>query len=102
MSDAGDAPPPAATGDELARDRQRRHARRAGMYVQAILTVGLLVVIVALLLANRRTVRVSWIVGSSRQSGIWIVLVTAILGWLLGIFTSILFRHRTRRRRTDS
>jgi uncharacterized integral membrane protein len=68
------------------------------MYLQAILTVGLVIVIVALLLANRRTVRVSWVVGSSRQSVVWIVLVTAILGWLLGIFTSILFRHRTRRR----
>jgi hypothetical protein len=25
--------------------------------------------------------------------------VTAILGWLLGIFTSVLIRHRTRRSR---
>ena len=99
MSDAGDALPPVETGEELPRDRQRRHARRAGMYVQAILTAALVVVIVALLLANRRTVRVSWVVGSSRQSVVWIVLVTAILGWLLGICTSILFRHRTRRRR---
>ena len=74
----------------------RRHARRAGMYVQAVLFVALFVVIVALLLANRRTVEVSWVVGSSRQSVVWIVLVTAILGWLLGIFTSVLFRHRTR------
>ena len=99
MRDAGDTPPPVAAGEELPRDRAHRHARRAGMYVQAILTVGLLVVIVALLLANRRTVRVSWVVGSSRQSVVWIVLGTAILGGLLGLFTSILFRHRTRRRR---
>jgi uncharacterized integral membrane protein len=67
------------------------------MYFQAVLAVALLVAIVALLLANRRTVEVSWVVGSSRQSVIWIVLVTAILGWLLGIFTSVLIRHRTRR-----
>jgi uncharacterized integral membrane protein len=66
------------------------------MYIHAVLVVVLLVVIVALLLANRRTVEVSWVVGSSRQSVIWVVLVTAILGWLLGIFTSVLFRHRTR------
>ena len=43
------------------------------------LVVALFVVIVALLLANRRTVEVSWVVGSSRQSVVWIVLVTAIL-----------------------
>ena len=66
------------------------------MYVQAVLVVALFVVIVALLLANRRSVEVSWVVGSSRQSVVWIVLVTAILGWLLGIVTSVLFRHRTR------
>ncbi len=66
------------------------------MYFQAALTVTLLVVILALLLENRRAVEVSWVVGSSRQSVIWIVLVTAILGWLLGIFTGALFRHRTR------
>jgi uncharacterized integral membrane protein len=78
-------------------ERRQRHTRRAGMYVQAILAVALLLAIVALLLANRRTVEVSWVFGSSRQSVIWIVLVTAILGWLLGIFTSVLIRHRTRR-----
>ena len=82
--------------EELSHERNRRHARRAGMYFQAVLFVALFVVIVALLLANRRTVEVSWVVGSSRQSVVWIVLVTAILGWLLGIFTSVLFRHRTR------
>ena len=86
--------PPIA--EELSRDRTRRHARRAGMYVQAVLAVTLLVVIVALILANRRTVTVSWVVGSSRQSVVWIVLVTAVLAWLLGMFTSILFRRRTR------
>jgi uncharacterized integral membrane protein len=82
--------------EELSHERTRRHARRAGMHVQAVLVVALFVVIVALLLANRRTVEVSWVVGSSQQSVVWIVLVTAILGWLLGIFTSVLFRHRTR------
>ena len=69
------------------------------MYFQAVLAVALLAAIVALLLANRRTVEVSWVIGSSRQSVIWIVLVTAVLGWLLGIFTSVLIRHRTRRAR---
>jgi uncharacterized integral membrane protein len=67
------------------------------MYIHAVIAVALCVVILALLVANSGTVKVSWVVGSSRQSLIWIVLVTAILGWLLGIFTSVLFRHRTRR-----
>ena len=88
-----------SSAEEPARERRQRHARRAGMYFQAVLAVALLTAIVALLLANGRTVEVSWVIGSSRQSVIWIVLVTAILGWLLGIFTSVLIRHRTRRAR---
>jgi uncharacterized integral membrane protein len=67
------------------------------MYIHAVVAVALCVMILALLFANSGTVKVSWVVGSSRQSLVWIVLVTAILGWLLGIFTSVLFRHRTRR-----
>jgi uncharacterized integral membrane protein len=56
----------------------------------------LLVIIVALVAANTRHVKVSWLFGSSRQSLVWIVLVSAILGWLLGIVTSVIFRRRTR------
>jgi uncharacterized integral membrane protein len=67
------------------------------MYLHAIVIIVLLAAITALLLANRRTVRVSWVFGSTDQSVVWIVLVTAILGWFLGVFTSAWFRHRTRR-----
>jgi uncharacterized integral membrane protein len=54
--------------------------------------------VVALAVANTRSVKVSWVVGSTQQSLVWIILITAILGWLLGIVTSVIFRHRTRRR----
>jgi uncharacterized integral membrane protein len=71
---------------------------RSAVSLHAILTIVVLVVIIALLLANTRTVEVSWVFGSTRQPLVWIVLVTAILGWLLGIFTSMLFRHRRAQR----
>jgi hypothetical protein len=29
---------------------------------------------------------------------VWIILASAVLGWLLGIVTSVVFRLRTRRR----
>jgi uncharacterized integral membrane protein len=57
----------------------------------------LLVVLVALIIANTRRVEVSWVLGSTRQSLVWIILVAAIAGWLSGIVTSVLFRRRTRR-----
>ena len=93
MSDSHDAVP---VVEESPRERSRRHTRRAGLYLHALVTTALLIVIVALLLANNRRVTVSWVVGESDQSLVWIVLVTAVLGWLLGIVTSVLFRHRTR------
>lgn len=76
----------------------RRHARRTWLYTWAGALVALLVILSALVVANTRTVEVSWVFGSTRQSLVWIILVAAILGWLLGIVTSVIFRFRTRRR----
>jgi uncharacterized integral membrane protein len=61
--------------------------------------VALLVVLVALVVANTRQVKLSWVVGTGHASVVWIILAAAVLGWLLGIFTSIVFGLRTRRRR---
>jgi uncharacterized integral membrane protein len=56
------------------------------------------VILIALVVANTRSVKVSWVFGSTRQSLVWIILFSAILGWLLGIVTSVIFRFRTRRK----
>jgi uncharacterized integral membrane protein len=84
-----EAQPPTAPGREPALE-----TRRSRLSLHAFLTIVVLVAIIALLLANTRSVEVSWVFGSSHQPLVWIVLVTAILGWLLGIFTAMLFRHR--------
>ena len=76
----------------------RRHARRTWLYTWAAALVALVVVLVALAVANTRKVEVDWVFGSTRQSLVWIILVAGILGWLLGIATSVIFRFRTRRR----
>jgi uncharacterized integral membrane protein len=83
---------------EPRRDSLRRHGRRTRLYVWAVALVGLLVILIALIVANTRSVKVSWVLGSTRQSLVWIILVAAILGWLAGIVTSVVFRVRTRRR----
>ncbi|MDQ3894996.1 MAG: LapA family protein [Actinomycetota bacterium] len=75
----------------------RRRARRAWLYTWTGALVALLVILIALVVANTRKVEVSWVFGSTRQSLVWIILVTGIVGWLLGIVTSIVFRFRTRR-----
>jgi uncharacterized integral membrane protein len=83
---------------EPRRDSLRRHGRRTWLYTWASALVALLVILIALVAANTGRVKVSWVLGSTRQSLVWIILVTAILGWLLGIVTSMIFQFRTRRR----
>jgi uncharacterized integral membrane protein len=79
--------------------RLRRHGHRTGLYAWAFALVALLVIVIALALANTRQVKISWLLGTSHASLVWIILAAAVLGWLLGITTSVIFRLRTRRRR---
>jgi uncharacterized integral membrane protein len=94
--------PPALEPAEPRGARLRRHGHRAGLYAWAFVVIALLVVVIALAVANTRQVKLSWVVGTSHASLVWIILTAAILGWLLGIATGIVFRLRTRRRRAAS
>jgi uncharacterized integral membrane protein len=90
---------PASEPREPRGARLRRHGHRARLYAWAFALVALLVVVVALAIANTRQVKLSWVVGTDHASLVWIILVVAVLGWLLGIATAVVFRHRTRRQR---
>jgi len=79
--------------------RAIRHGRRARLYAWAVLFVAVLVVLIVLIAANVRSVKVDWVLGSTHASLVWIVLAGTVLGWLLGMTTSVLFRYRTRRPR---
>jgi uncharacterized integral membrane protein len=92
-------PAPATEPVEARAARLRRHGHRGGLYLLAFVLVALLVIVIALVVANTRQVKVSWVVGTSHASLVWVILITAILGWLLGIVTAVIFRRRTRRRR---
>jgi uncharacterized integral membrane protein len=94
--------PEQPVAQESRRDSLRRHGRRTWLYTWTGALVALLVILIALVVANTRSVKVSWVLGSTRQSLVWIILVTAILGWLLGIVTGVVFRYRTRRRNSAS
>jgi uncharacterized integral membrane protein len=87
-----------ASAAESRSDRFRRHGRHARLYAWALLFIALLVVLVGLITANTRKVEVSWVFGDTDVSVAWLVLVTAVVAWLLGIATGTIFRHRTRRR----
>ena len=95
-SDPQAAAPEAEPRRESRRVRLARHGRRVRLYGWAGLFVALFAVLVALVSANTHAVKLDWVVGSTHASLDWIVLATAVLGWLLGITTAVVFRHRTR------
>ena len=92
-------PADSAAAVETRGERFRRKAHRIGLYLYAFFIVALLICLVALAVANTDKVEFSWVVGSASVALVWIVIFSAILGWLLGIVTSVVFRWRTRARR---
>jgi len=92
-----DVESPAAVPVESRQERARRYGLRARLYAGAFGFVALLAVLVLLISKNTGAVKLDWAVGSTRASLVWIILVAAILGWLLGLATAVVFHHRTRR-----
>jgi uncharacterized integral membrane protein len=90
------ATPEAPAPVETRRSRVRRNARRGRLYLSAMIAVALLVCVVALAVSNTGRVRLHWILGSGSASLVWIVVLAALLGWLLGKVTGSSFRWRTR------
>ena len=84
------------TAGETRGARFARRAHRTRLYLYAGAAVVLLVCLIALVLANTGNVRVSWVFGSSSVSLVWLVLISAILGALLGMVLGALFHWRTR------
>jgi uncharacterized integral membrane protein len=76
--------------------RLRRKARRGRLHLSAIIAVALLLCVVALAVSNTSRVRVHWVLGSGSASLVWIVVLAALLGWLMGMATGSVFRWRTR------
>ena len=89
----------AAGAEETRRDRAGRYARRTRLYTWTTVLVVVFVLLVVLIAENTRSVKVGWIFGHSHVSLVYLVLFAAILGWLLGVATAIVFRRTTRRPR---
>jgi uncharacterized integral membrane protein len=96
--EATESPDPAPVSPAESRaQRLARHGHRARLYASAVALVALLAVLVVLISKNTGAVKLDWAIGSTHASLVWIILAAAIIGWLLGIATAAVFRHRTRR-----
>jgi uncharacterized integral membrane protein len=96
------APLPGERPVETRGARWQRTARRGRLRLSGLLGVALLICVVALVLANTAHVRLHWLLGSGTASLAWIVLLSAVLGWLLGLVSASLVRWRTRAPRRPS
>lgn len=91
-----------ANATETRAEHFRRKALRGRLHGYAVAVVALVAVLIALAASNTAHVKVSWLVGSSRVSLVWLVLAAAILGWLLGLMASARLHWRTRAPRHQS
>jgi uncharacterized integral membrane protein len=98
-SDSSPPVEPESTPGVGRRERARHYARRTWLYTWVTLLAIALVLLVILIAQNTRRVRVGWVFGHSRISLVFLVLFATVLGWVLGLATSILFRRQTRRGR---
>jgi len=90
----------ARTPEEETRFRRGlRYGHRAGLYVAMVVAIAVLVFLILLIARNTRQVKVDYVAGSTQARLIWLIVISAIAGWVLGIVTAFLIRRRTRRAR---
>jgi uncharacterized integral membrane protein len=88
-----------AIEEETRLRRSLRYGHRTSLYATLVLGIGAVVLLILLIARNTRQVKVDYVFGHSQTALIWLVVVSAITGWVLGIVTAYLIRRRTRLRR---
>jgi uncharacterized integral membrane protein len=96
MTETPTPTPPGPTGAESRAQRLSRHGHRTFLYIWTVAIIAALVILIALIVANTEKVKVSWVFGDGRISLIWLIVGSALAGWLGGVATAILYRFRTR------
>jgi uncharacterized integral membrane protein len=85
--------------EETRVQRSLRYGHRGGLYATVILGIVAGVLLILLIARNTRQVKVDYVFGHYQTALIWLVVLSAIVGWVLGIVTAYLVRRRTRLRR---
>jgi uncharacterized integral membrane protein len=88
-----------APQEETRYQRGLRYGHRTGMYVSLVVAIAVIVFLILLIARNTRQVKVDYVIDDTQTRLIWLVIISAIAGWVLGITTSFLIRRRTRRTR---
>ncbi len=78
-----------------------RYSHRTGLYASFVVAIAAFVFLILLIARNTRQVKVDYVFGSTQTRLVWLVIISAITGWVLGVVTSFLIRRRTRWRRPE-
>jgi uncharacterized integral membrane protein len=73
-----------------------RYSHRTGLYVALVIAIATIVFLILLVARNTRLVKVDYVFGNTQARLVWLVIISAIAGWVLGIVTAFLIRRRTR------
>ena len=76
-----------------------RYSHRTGLYASLVVAIATIVFLILLIAQNTRRVKVDYVLGNTQTRLVWLVIISAITGWVLGIVTGFLIRRRTRWRR---
>jgi uncharacterized integral membrane protein len=76
-----------------------RYGHRTGLYAAIVVALGVLVFLILLIARNADSVDFDYVFASTHTRLIWLIVISAIAGWVLGIVTAFLIRRRTRRPR---
>jgi uncharacterized integral membrane protein len=76
-----------------------RYTHHTAMFVAVAIVVATILYLVLLIASNTRRVKLDYVFGSGHARLIWLIVLSAFTGWLLGLATSFLFRRRMRRTR---
>ena len=90
---------PAALEAESRLHRGLRYSHRTGLYIALAIAIATLVYLILLIARNTRQVKLDYVFGSTKAGLVWLIVISAITGWVLGIVTAFLVRRRTRWRR---
>ena len=86
--------------DETRWQRSIRYGHRGRLYTTLVVGIAAIVLLILLIARNTRQVKVDYVLGHAQTALIWLVVISAIAGWVLGIVTAYLVRRRTRWRRS--
>jgi uncharacterized integral membrane protein len=93
------APTTTAAVEETRFQRGVRYTHRTRLYATIVLMLVFGIYLILLIARNTRHVKLDYVFGSADARLIWLIVVSAITGWVLGLATSYLVRRRTRRPR---